>query len=233
MPKRKNHTNHNQARKNHRNGIKKAPVHRFRSTDGMDPKFLRNARHALHGTRDAVRKQRKTGESVFKKVKEAKEAKGANIKLKSGRVVPVALCGGEMICMSNRNVMRLLLDNQTVLAKIFSLYSTNNAMSLSQGLQLAFDFDIIPDVCNHKQFRELWKLVNASEAADDKVDQCDQEEYTELIVRLAAFYAPGAYDLTQEGSLADAFRILLTYMNNSRGGSKLTQKFSVNKITGK
>jgi hypothetical protein len=41
---------------------------------------------------------------------------------------------------------------------------TNNEMSLSQGLQMAFDFDIIPDVCNHKQFRELWKLVNRSEA---------------------------------------------------------------------
>jgi hypothetical protein len=41
---------------------------------------------------------------------------------------------------------------------------TKNEMSLSQGLQMAFDFDIIPDVCNHKQFRELWKLVNRSEA---------------------------------------------------------------------
>ena len=40
-------------------GIKKAHVHRYRSTNGMDPKFLRNARHALHGTREAVRKERK------------------------------------------------------------------------------------------------------------------------------------------------------------------------------
>ena len=37
-------------------------------------------------------------------------------------------------------------------------------MSLEQGLKLAFDYDIIPDVCNNKQFRELWKIVNRSEA---------------------------------------------------------------------
>jgi hypothetical protein len=30
-----------------------------------------------------------------------------------------------MVCMSNRNVMRLLLDNQTVLAKIFQQYSVS------------------------------------------------------------------------------------------------------------
>ena len=70
-------------------------------------------------------------------------------------------------------------------------------------------------------------------SADADVNQCDQEEFVELIVRVAAFYAPGTYDLAKQESLADAFRILLTYMNNSRGGSKLTQKFNVNKVKGK
>ena len=68
-------------------------------------------------------------------------------------------------------------------------------------------------------------------SADADINQCDQEEFVELIVRLAGFYAPGTYDLTKDNSLADAFRILLTFMNNSRGGTKLTQKFNVTKGT--
>ncbi|KAG7013674.1 60S ribosomal protein L29-1, partial [Cucurbita argyrosperma subsp. argyrosperma] len=46
MAKSKNHTAHNQSRKAHRNGIKKPRKHRYTSTKGMDPKFLRNQRYA-------------------------------------------------------------------------------------------------------------------------------------------------------------------------------------------
>ena len=46
MAKSKNHTNQNQHKKAHRNGIKKSKRPRFMSTKGMDPKFLRNKRHA-------------------------------------------------------------------------------------------------------------------------------------------------------------------------------------------
>lgn len=46
MAKSKNHTNHNQNKKNHRNGIKKPRSHRFPSTRGVDQKFLRNQRYA-------------------------------------------------------------------------------------------------------------------------------------------------------------------------------------------
>jgi large subunit ribosomal protein L29e len=42
MAKSKNHTAHNQSRKDHRNGIKKPVKHKYTSTKGMDPKFLRN-----------------------------------------------------------------------------------------------------------------------------------------------------------------------------------------------
>jgi len=42
MAKSKNHTNHNQNKKAHRNGIRKPKDHRYKSTKGMDPKFLRN-----------------------------------------------------------------------------------------------------------------------------------------------------------------------------------------------
>ncbi|KAH9843696.1 ribosomal L29e protein family-domain-containing protein [Rhodofomes roseus] len=53
MAKSKNHTNHNQSRKAHRNGIKNPTSHRTRSMKGVDPKFRRNAKYALVGSRKA------------------------------------------------------------------------------------------------------------------------------------------------------------------------------------
>ena len=47
MAKSKNHTNHNQNRKAHRNGIKKPKRERYLSLKGVDPKFLRNRRRAI------------------------------------------------------------------------------------------------------------------------------------------------------------------------------------------
>ncbi|KAK3870816.1 hypothetical protein Pcinc_024008 [Petrolisthes cinctipes] len=42
MAKSKNHTNHNQNRKAHRNKIKRPKKERYPSMRGVDPKFLRN-----------------------------------------------------------------------------------------------------------------------------------------------------------------------------------------------
>ncbi|PRP89584.1 hypothetical protein PROFUN_00848 [Planoprotostelium fungivorum] len=53
MAKSKNHTNHNQGHKNHRNGIKRAQQHKYSTTKGMDTKFLRNQRFAKRGLRAA------------------------------------------------------------------------------------------------------------------------------------------------------------------------------------
>ncbi|GBE79153.1 60S ribosomal protein [Sparassis crispa] len=53
MAKSKNHTNHNQSKKAHRNGIKKPKSYRTRSMKGVDPKFRRNAKFALVGSRKA------------------------------------------------------------------------------------------------------------------------------------------------------------------------------------
>ncbi|KAF5322485.1 hypothetical protein D9619_001129 [Psilocybe cf. subviscida] len=52
MAKSKNHTNHNQNKKAHRNGIKK-PKQSRGSLKGVDAKFKRNARHALIGSNKA------------------------------------------------------------------------------------------------------------------------------------------------------------------------------------
>ncbi|WP_411016674.1 eL29 family ribosomal protein [Salmonella sp. s51944] len=46
MAKSKNHTSHNQSRKNHRNGIKRPKKHETASLRGLDRKFLRNMRFA-------------------------------------------------------------------------------------------------------------------------------------------------------------------------------------------
>ncbi|SBS86498.1 60S ribosomal protein L29, putative [Plasmodium ovale wallikeri] len=49
MAKSKNHTNHNQNRKAHKNGIKKPKVHKFMSRKGLDPKFFKNQKYCLKG----------------------------------------------------------------------------------------------------------------------------------------------------------------------------------------
>ncbi|TBU61333.1 ribosomal L29e protein family-domain-containing protein [Dichomitus squalens] len=54
MAKSKNHTNHNQSRKAHRNGIKKPKSHRTRSTKG----YRRNNKFALVGSRKARAEQK-------------------------------------------------------------------------------------------------------------------------------------------------------------------------------
>ncbi|KAF8901691.1 ribosomal L29e protein family-domain-containing protein [Gymnopilus junonius] len=53
MAKSKNHTNHNQNKKAHRNGIKRPQSTRTRSLRGVDAKFRRNARFALAGSNKA------------------------------------------------------------------------------------------------------------------------------------------------------------------------------------
>ncbi|KAH0356623.1 hypothetical protein KCU81_g873, partial [Aureobasidium melanogenum] len=53
--KSKNSSQHNQAKKAHKNGIKKPKTHRYPSLKGTDPKFRRNHRHALHGTMRALK----------------------------------------------------------------------------------------------------------------------------------------------------------------------------------
>ena len=54
MAKSKNHTAHNQNAKAHKNGIKKPKRQRYSSLLGVNPKFLRNARRSIKGTRAAI-----------------------------------------------------------------------------------------------------------------------------------------------------------------------------------
>lgn len=54
MSKSKNHTNHNQNKKAHKNGIKKPKSFRYPSMKGVDAKFRRNHRWALIGNAKAL-----------------------------------------------------------------------------------------------------------------------------------------------------------------------------------
>ena len=47
MAKSKNHTNHNQGYKNHRNGIKRPKRNRYQNLKGVNAKYLRNRRRAI------------------------------------------------------------------------------------------------------------------------------------------------------------------------------------------
>ncbi|KAI0347042.1 hypothetical protein BDW22DRAFT_1351388 [Trametopsis cervina] len=58
MAKSKNHTNHNQNKKAHRNGIKTPKSNRTLSLKGVDAKFRRNARFALAGSQKARKEQK-------------------------------------------------------------------------------------------------------------------------------------------------------------------------------
>jgi len=53
MAKSKNHTNHNQNKKAHRNGIKKPKKAKYESLKGCDSTFVRNMRFAKKGNRAA------------------------------------------------------------------------------------------------------------------------------------------------------------------------------------
>ncbi|XP_022913915.1 uncharacterized protein [Onthophagus taurus] len=71
MAKSKNHTNHNQNRKAHRNGIKKPKRFRHESTLGMDAKFLKNQRfskrHNLNPAQQIKRAKQHKAEREAKK----------------------------------------------------------------------------------------------------------------------------------------------------------------------
>nr|ACV20956.1 large subunit ribosomal protein 29 [Oigolaimella attenuata] len=59
MAKSKNHTNHNQNRKDHRNGIKRPRKQRYMSMKGVDPKFLKNLRFAKKHNKKHVKTESK------------------------------------------------------------------------------------------------------------------------------------------------------------------------------
>ena len=91
MAKSKNHTNHNQGPKLHRNGIKKPKRVLHKDTHGMDSKYVRSLRRARKGNMRVARmtpeerEQKKAAKKWMrvswmdkkKQRKEAKEAKAA------------------------------------------------------------------------------------------------------------------------------------------------------------
>ncbi|EDV36138.1 uncharacterized protein Dana_GF12809 [Drosophila ananassae] len=76
MAKSKNHTNHNQNKKAHRNGIKRPMRKRHESTLGMDVKFLINQRYARKGNLSREESVKRYNERIA-----AQKGKTAPVKL--------------------------------------------------------------------------------------------------------------------------------------------------------
>merc|ERR1712086_1127576 len=80
MAKSKNHTNHNQIYKNHRNGIKKTRRPRKMSMNGMNCKFVRNqayAKRGMKGDEENKEERLKTQQEAQKRMEEKKNADNA------------------------------------------------------------------------------------------------------------------------------------------------------------
>ncbi|KAG5518173.1 hypothetical protein PMAC_003359 [Pneumocystis sp. 'macacae'] len=58
MAKSKNHTNHNQNKKAHKNGIRRPKNQRYLSRRHLDSKFRLNCKYAMHGTQKALKARR-------------------------------------------------------------------------------------------------------------------------------------------------------------------------------
>nr|ACV20961.1 large subunit ribosomal protein 29 [Rhabditoides inermis] len=60
MAKSKNHTAHNQNRKDHRNGIKKPKKERYVSMKGVDQKYVKNLKFSRKGSMIAKKAARES-----------------------------------------------------------------------------------------------------------------------------------------------------------------------------
>ena len=67
------------------------------------------------------------------------------------------------ICLVNKGVSRLLLQNQTFLSKIRFAYAdkeTRVKLSLPSYLLLLTEFDVVPTLCTREQAESVFELVN-------------------------------------------------------------------------
>lgn len=72
MAKSKNHTNHNQNYKNHRNGIKNVPKNRYIGSKGVNQKLLRNLKRARKFDPSIKKQKALTGKIDFLRKNKAK-----------------------------------------------------------------------------------------------------------------------------------------------------------------
>jgi large subunit ribosomal protein L29e len=66
MAKSKNHTAHNQTKKQHRLGLKKESKQRYASLTGVDAKYLRNRRFSVNKNLAEIRAAKASGSTVQK-----------------------------------------------------------------------------------------------------------------------------------------------------------------------
>ena len=64
MAKSKNHTAHNQTKKQHRLGIKREAKQRYANLTGVDAKYLRNRRFSVNRNLAEIRRAKASGSTV-------------------------------------------------------------------------------------------------------------------------------------------------------------------------
>lgn len=130
------------------------------------------------------------------------------LKTVGGRFVPItAVDGGTMICTRNKAVCRCILQAQVGLQAVYQHYASAGRadvhvnMTWPAFLSMATELGVVGPLCTENQAREVFDLVNRSEAADGDDTTVDTEEFCELLARVALFYAPGSFSF--EGTMED------------------------------
>jgi hypothetical protein len=69
------------------------------------------------------------------------------------------------ICLLNKQVSRVLLQNQTFLTAIRSVYTTTTQAEMTQQgfTSFALDFHIVPELCTPAQLLAVFDSVNSCE----------------------------------------------------------------------
>ena len=140
------------------------------------------------------------------------------------RLVPVhTVIGNDLLTLDNMSVARLVLQHQGSLQAAAQHYSPVGAMSFEQLVTFAKAFEIVPALCTVEQLEEVFVAVNASEADDGQADTLDEEEFTELLARLAVLYMPGDFvfvtdpaNVRANPDAGLAFQRLLLHMHANR-----------------
>lgn len=142
------------------------------------------------------------------------------------------------ICLLNKQVSRVLLQNQTFMTTVRSEYcvpdgTPSGALSPSSlaGLSMprdkvhafARDFSVVPQLCSARQLDAVFDSVNNCQDADDDADALDGLEFNETLVRLGVLYGPGCdarflnvESLEDDTAFATALFQFLLYLHEHR-----------------
>lgn len=151
-----------------------------------------------------------------------------------GATVGVKRSATTTICLLNKQVSRVLLQNQTFMTTVRSVYSGGGGayspgslaglnMTKEQMHAFAKDFSVVPQLCSAAQLDAVFDAVNSCQDADDDEDALDGLEFNETLVRLGVLYGPGCdarflnvESLEDDATFATALYEFLVYLHDNR-----------------